>query len=153
MTYLLHRILQNAHLNNYKKGNFMKEKLQKFMMGRYGVDDFSKFILYVMFALCIISLFIRHSIFNLLLLAGLIFLYFRMFSKNIEKRYQENLWFLRKKDSFIHLFQKEKNILAQKKTFHIYTCPGCKQKIRIPKGKGKLLITCPKCHKEFTKRT
>lgn len=123
------------------------------MTGRYGVDDLSKFMLYALLGLCIISIFVRSSILNVILLLGLLLIYFRMLSKNHTKRYQENVKFLQIKDKVLHAFQREKNIAIQKKDFRIYTCPSCKQKIRIPKGKGKVCVTCPKCRKEFIKRS
>lgn len=131
----------------------MKEKLSRFMMGRYGADDLSKFMLYVILALCIISIFVRSPIINAVLLMGIVIIYFRMFSKNHQKRYQENIQFLRIKDKVLHFFRREKDIAAQRKDYRIYTCPSCKQKIRIPKGKGKVCVTCPKCRTEFVKRS
>ena len=131
----------------------MREKIQRFMYGRYGVDDLSKFMLYITLGLCIITIFFRNPILNAILLVGLILVYFRIFSKNHQKRYQENLQFLKIKDKVVHFFHREKNIVEQRKIYRIYTCPSCKQKIRIPKGKGKVCVTCPKCSTEFVKRS
>ena len=81
----------------------------------------------------------------------MIYVYFRMFSKDHQKRYQENVKFLETKNKFLKKVRSEKAIMKQRKTHHIYKCPTCRQKIRIPKGKGRICITCPKCKTEFTK--
>ena len=131
----------------------MKQKFQNFMSGRYGVDDFSKALLYATLALCLVSLFTRNRMLNLLLTAGLVFIYYRMFSKNYSRRYQENLWYLRQKDKVMHFFRRQNSRAQQRKTHRIYTCPQCRQKIRIPKGHGKVQITCPQCKTAFIKRS
>ena len=131
----------------------MKQKFQNFMSGRYGVDDFSKALLYATLALCLVSLFPRNRMLNLLLTAGLVFIYYRMFSKNYSRRYQENLWYLRQKDKVMHFFRRQNSLAQQRKTHRIYTCPQCRQKIRIPKGHGKVQITCPQCKTAFIKRS
>ena len=123
------------------------------MSGRYGVDDFSKALLYATLALCLVSLFTRNRMLNLLLTAGLVFIYYRMFSKNYSRRYQENLWYLRQKDKVMHFFRRQNRLEQQRKTHRIYTCPQCRQKIRIPKGHGKVQITCPQCKTAFIKRS
>ena len=131
----------------------MKQKFQNFMSGRYGVDDFSKALLYATLALCLVSLFTRNRMLNLLLTAGLVFIYYRMFSKNYSRRYQENLWYLRQKDKVMHFFRRQNSLAQQRKTHRIYTCPQCRQKTRIPKGHGKVQITCPQCKTAFIKRS
>ena len=122
----------------------MKERLQRFMIGRYGNDQLNQFI----FILAIISMVLE--IFTLILL---IIGYARTLSRNINKRYEENMRFLATKDAILNKFRKQKYYAAQRKDFHIYTCPTCKQKIRIPKGKGKISITCPKCKTSFIKKS
>ena len=106
----------------------MKDKLNRFMQGRYGVDNLSRFIL-------------------------IIYTYFRILSRNISARYAENQKYLGYTQKIRSWFTREKNMMEQRKTHHIYTCPGCGQKIRIPRGKGqKVEIECPKCHEKFIKR-
>lgn len=131
----------------------MKEKLIRFMQGRYGVDQFSRFLLGLAFILILLSMFIPKSPFYLLGLLILIYCYFRVFSKNISKRYQENTSYLKYHDRLVHRFQKYKNELAQRKTHHIYRCPKCRQKIRVPRGHGRIAIRCPKCNAEFIKKS
>ena len=123
------------------------------MYGRYGVDVLSHFLLYVTLACCVLSMFTRNRLIGFVPTVGLIILYFRMFSKNIPKRYEENQKFLAYKNKFLAFFSRKKNIAAQKKDFRIYSCPNCHQKIRVPKGKGKIQVTCPKCGTQFIKRS
>lgn len=131
----------------------MRDKFMRFMMGRYGADEFSKFLLGSSVALMVLNLFLRIGLLNTLVMVLLVYVYFRMFSKNIQKRYEENMKYLQLKRKVMGRFEKEKRMIADRKVNHIYKCPTCKQKIRIPKGKGKICITCPKCGTEFTKKS
>lgn len=131
----------------------MREKFQRFMIGRYGTDAFGKFLLTVVVVMWIVSLVFNSNTLYFLALLLMVYAYFRMFSRNTTKRYQENLKYLNIKNKLIARFKSEKSQMEQRKTHHIYRCPTCKQKIRIPKGKGRICITCPKCKTEFTKRS
>lgn len=131
----------------------MKEKFQRFMMGRYGVDDLSRFLLYVLVGLMILNFIFRSALISLLLFIGLVVIYVRMFSKNHSRRYEENARFLKLKNKVLGRVRQEKELASQRKDYRIYTCPGCKQKIRVPKGKGKIEVTCPKCHTSFIKKS
>lgn len=131
----------------------MREKFYRFMQGRYGQDELSKFLVGFSMALIIVHLLTRNVIINLLFWVCLIYSYFRMFSKNHSARYAENQKFLALKNKCMYKWENHKRMREQKKIYHIYHCPFCKQKIRIPKGKGSIIITCPKCKQEFGKRS
>ena len=131
----------------------MKERMQRFMAGRYGNDQLNQFIFIVAIISMVLEIITRQSLFYTLTLVLLILAYVRVFSRNINKRYEENMKFLQKKDTILNKFIKQKYYAAQRRNFHIYTCPQCKQKIRIPKGKGKISITCPKCRTSFIKKS
>lgn len=131
----------------------MKEKFYRFMAGRYGTDELSKFLVGVGMVLIILNILTRMKIFNLLFWVCLIYSYFRMFSKNHSARYAENQKFLAFRNRLRYKVDNHKKLREQKKIYHIYSCPYCKQKIRIPKGKGTIIVTCPKCKQEFGKRS
>ena len=131
----------------------MKEKFYRFMQGRYGADELSKFLSGLAMVLIILNLITRNSIFNLLFWVCLIYSYFRMFSKNHSARYAENQKFLGLKNKWMYKWENHKRLREQKKIYRIYSCPYCKQKIRIPKGKGTIIVTRPKCKQEFGKRS
>lgn len=137
----------------------MKEKFMRFMQGRYGVlDTLGKVLLVLGLVLAFFAPVFSgdHVIGMVFYLFGwgcLIYAYFRMFSRNVRKRYDENVRFLNKTAKIRGFFKSQKNLMAQRKDYHIYTCPGCKQKIRIPRGKGKIEIRCPKCGTTFIKKS
>ena len=135
----------------------LKEKLSRFMYGRYGSDRLNIFMVIVLLVCAVINLFVRTGYFSVLLTSWefllLILIYYRMFSKNISKRYAENQKYLVLENKVKRFFGKQKYIQEQRKDFHIYTCPQCRQKIRIPIGKGNISIRCPKCVEEFVKKS
>lgn len=131
----------------------MKRRLMQFMQGRYGVDSFGRALFGATMLFLIISLFARTNWFYVLALALMIYSYFRMFSRNHAKRYAENQRYLALTAVIRRKFYSFKRTMAQRKTHHIYHCPGCKQKIRVPRGKGRIAITCPKCRHEFIKNS
>lgn len=131
----------------------MKEKLQRFMVGRYGFDDLSRIFLGITVACMAASLFMKNQMLYLLGLALLIYIYFRSFSRNIEKRRQENQRFCNFRYQRVVKWNKWKERQAQKKIYRFYQCPQCSQNVRVPKGKGKICITCPKCQFEFIKKS
>ena len=130
-----------------------KEKLQRFMIGRYGTDQLARFLSGCILVLLILNLFIRDRILYWLALALLSYCYFRMFSKNISARLRENAVYLRWWSQVTEKLKKWKAQAVQAWKYHIYRCPGCGQKIRIPRGRGKVSIHCPKCHTDFIRRS
>ncbi len=131
----------------------MREKLIRFMQGRYGMDYLGRFTIILGLIAIILSLFIDSAILSILAWACIIYAYFRMFSRNIYKRSSENQAFLTKTYKIRCFFARQKNMMAQRKTHHIYKCPTCKQKIRVPRGKGRIEIRCPKCNTTFIKKS
>lgn len=134
----------------------MREKFNRFMQGRYGqygADALEKFLMYLIVACIILNLFLKTSVLVLIEWFLLFFYMYRLLSKNYNARYNENQKFLNATAKIRFRFEQEKKLAEERKYHHIYTCPKCKQKIRIPKGKGKIMVRCPKCHHEFQKRS
>lgn len=131
----------------------MREKFARFMAGRYGMDSLGRFTMMLTLLFIVLSYFTRNMLVPCLAWAGIILTYYRMFSRNIYKRSAENQQFLNRTAKLRRWFYTQKNIFTQRKTHHIYKCPSCKQKIRIPKGKGRIEIRCPKCSTKFIKKS
>ena len=131
----------------------LKDRFIRFMYGRYGVDSFGKFTIWGSLILMLIAGWTHQGILSWLAWAGIIYSYFRMFSKNTYKRADENQKYLQMTRGIRTFFYKQRNMMTQRKSHHIYKCPSCKQNIRVPKGKGKIEIRCPKCNTRFIKRS
>ena len=118
--------------------------MQRFMAGRYGHDRLNLTLLVVGCVLCFVQLLVPSGVgvvLTILSEALLILSLFRCFSRNTYKRYNENR-------KFLLLIDRIKD-----RTHRYYTCPKCRQTVRVPKGKGKIAITCPKCREKFVKKT
>ena len=118
--------------------------MQRFMAGRYGHDRLNLTLLVVGCVLCFVQLLVPSGVgvvLTILSEALLILSLFRCFSRNTYKRYNENR-------KFLLLIDRVKD-----RTHRYYTCPKCRQTVRVPRGKGKIAITCPKCREKFVKKT
>ena len=131
----------------------LREKLQKFMIGRYGVDPLNRFIMWAVIVLIFLNLFLRWDVLFFLEIIGLVWCYFRMFSKNYPAREKENRVYMRVRLKVTDFLNKWKFRFQQARQYHIYKCPGCGQKIRIPRGKRRVSIHCPKCGTDFIKKS
>lgn len=126
----------------------LRKKLMDFMYGRNGIDELSRALLILSTVVLLPSLFIKSNIrfiFVLLFWAVVIYTYFRMFSKKLYNRKQENDWYLGK----INYYKLKK---SQSKSYRFYDCPKCRTHLRVPKGVGKITITCTKCGYQFDKK-
>ena len=118
---------------------------RSFMQGRYGTDKLNTAILVAGVIACVLSMWIRFPFLNWLLtvlsyvLMG--WAVFRMLSRNTYKRYQENRKYLQ----FVERIKDREH--------KYFDCPRCRQPVRVPRGKGKIAITCPKCREKFVKKT
>lgn len=130
----------------------MREKITRFMIGRYGNDRLNQVLMIVSVVFFVLSMFF-HGPFYLITVIIMGYCYFRMFSKNISARSTENWWYMHLEQKVKNRIEKQKNKWKQIKYYHIYKCPGCGQKIRVPRGRGRIAVTCRKCGKEFIKKS
>ena len=79
--------------------------------------------------------------------------FYRMFSRNYEKRRAENQKFMGMWYRIKNFFRRQKDKMRQGKNFRFFKCPSCKNNLRVPKGKGKIYVTCPRCGERFIKKT
>lgn len=127
----------------------MKQWLQRFLYGRYGVDQFSISLLLFTFVLIFINLFFRSVWINGFYLIILLYSYFRIFSRNFSQRRKENQTFLKYYEPFRHWIKDKQERFVYRKTYKYFRCPKCKQRLRVPKGKGNITVTCTKCRTKF----
>ena len=134
----------------------MKAWFQRFMSGRYGGDAFSNFLSLAALVVVVLGLFVP-GLFGMLLgwlgWAALIYSYYRIFSRNIPRRAAENRWFLAQRYAVQQRFAGARTRFAQRKVYRYFRCPRCRQQLRVPRGRGRISITCPKCGTQFVKKS
>ena len=127
--------------------------LRNFMAGRYGPDHLNTAILILAIIVSLVSRLIHIPMLVYLSYLILLLALWRMLSRNIYKRRAENDKFLRYwspiKQKCLRFFGRLKN----SRIYKYFKCPSCKNTLRVPRGKGKLQVTCPKCGERFIKKT
>ena len=127
--------------------------LSRFMYGRNGVDPLSMALVWATVVLDIINLFIKvnvpHQMVKILSFALFLWACFRMFSKNLYRRREENDWFVGKLWRPVKRKVSDVKQRSTDKEHKYFTCPNCHTVCRVPRGKGKIVITCPGCHGEI----
>ena len=136
----------------------MRDKLAKLMSGRYGFDQFSRLLLLLSVTCTLLTAILTDfpslaGLSNGASMVLLVWIFYRTFSRNIEKRYLENLHYLEWQGSVRRRLRMRKEKFQQRKEYKFFVCPTCKTNLRVPKGKGKVNITCSKCGNRFQGKT
>lgn len=129
------------------------EKFRKFMYGRNGGDQLSNALLILSVILTIGGQLAKISWLPLVGYIPLGLSLFRVFSKDVSKRRMENYKFAMFLSPIYSRFKNTQKRVKDSKTHKYYKCPNCKQQLRLPKGKGKIVVTCSKCGTKFNKTT
>ncbi len=130
-----------------------RERMAKFMYGRYGTDELSRIYLILVIACLAVHLLTRSIFFYLAGMALLIYGIYRSFSKNTAKMSAQNQKYMTWRYKLVVKYNQTKKQWAQRRDYRFYRCPDCRQKVRVPRGRGKIAITCPKCKTEFIKKS
>ncbi len=131
----------------------LKRKLRRWFERRNGTDTLGRDVCYASLFLVFIDVFLKTGVLTHISFAGYLYSLFRAFSTNVNRRSFENQKYLELRWKAITKFQKTKTRLLDQKDYHYYKCPNCGQTLRVPRGKGKIEITCPKCGHKFDKKS
>ncbi len=123
-----------------------KDKMIRMMYGRYGADTLYAFLQVLFWIVFVVNLFVRSSILSLFSSLILVWMLFRFFSRNIEKRRKENECFLRISKPMRSFISLQKMRWRERKNKRFRRCPYCKTILRLPIKKGVHVASCPKCH-------
>lgn len=129
-----------------------RDKMSRWMYGRYGMDQLNRCIMTITIICMVVTIFTRWNLFYWLAIVGIVLMYYRMLSKNIYKRSTENTKYLNATAGIRRSLARMKS-RSRDKSHCYFKCPSCRQTVRVPRGKGKISITCPKCNTEFIKKT
>lgn len=131
----------------------MRDKLIRFMYGRNGVDQFSRFLIYAALICILLDILLGGGIFYGIGLVLMVYSYFRVFSKNLTKRRAENAKYYQLQSRFTGGFRNWRERQKQRKDYCFFRCPSCRAMLRVPRGKGKIRVTCRKCGNNFERKT
>lgn len=123
------------------------------MVGRYGYDELSRAMSIIALICLLVAMFTGWPLLSTVALILWVWALIRSYSKNISKRQLERQSYLRLTGRIKGWFGTKKRAWSERKTHCYFKCPNCKKTLRVPKGKGKIKITCPECKTQITKKT
>lgn len=130
----------------------IRNAIQRFMYGRYGNDQLNLFLMGLYLLIYLASLFFRAAPLYWISLALILVTLFRMLSRNLERRRMENAGFMRAAGPLLGWLRLRRTIHRDKE--HVYfKCPSCGQHLRVPRGKGKITVTCRGCGASFEEKS
>lgn len=129
--------------------NKFQDKINKFLRGRYGIDELYRLLLIICLIVIIINMLFPSTIFRVLELIIFVICIYRVLSRDITRRRMENQKYLELRDKIISFFNYQKKKYNDRNTHMYKKCPYCHQKIRLPLKKGKHKVKCPNCKREF----
>lgn len=130
----------------------MRERLARFMAGRNGNDQLNIFLLVLDLVLLLLASFLPKGIGRFLyplVLVLLGYIYFRMLSRNVYRRRDENGKYMRLKFKISNWGHIRRERWIQRRDYKFFTCPSCKTTLRVPRGHGRIKIVCRKCGSSF----
>ena len=135
-----------------------RQKIAQFMYGRNGYDAYSQFLLLAAIVLVVLSMLFTWLpplavLFQLGEYAVLIYCIWRVLSRNVYKRQQENARYYEKRQAFFRWCRCARDRWQQRKEYRFFRCPSCHALLRVPRGKGRLQLTCRKCGNRFERKT
>lgn len=134
----------------------MRGWLQRMMIGRNGMDALNRFLSVVLLLIVAVEMFLRGKAalaLSAVSLVLLVVIYWRMLSRDIYHRAQENGTYLRLRYPLVSAVQGWRDRFRQRKDYRFYRCPSCRTWLRVPRGKGKINIVCRKCGTSFRRRS
>ena len=129
-----------------------KEGFRRFMAGRYGADSFSQTIIIAGLVLFLLAAFTRIGLFSILAMALYIWAIFRMYSRNGEKRSQENARYMAATRKLRTSVNQARTRLKNRKKYRYFRCPNCHARLRLPRGVGEVTVNCGQCKHSFRKK-
>lgn len=136
--------------------NFLQRfayKMSAFMYGRYGTDKLSKFLMISALVLMVISWLPNLGLVYFLALAVMIWSLYRTFSRRLDKRRRELDRYLKIQKPIVNFFKLQRNKWRDRKTHVYFKCKKCKAVLRVPKGKGSIVVICTRCKDRIEKET
>lgn len=127
-------------------GNF-RYKMAQFMIGRNGFDAFCRGLLVIAMVLIFADIIIPGRILRSIGMILILYAYFRAFSRNIDRRHAENAWYVSCIETPFRSYMSRDH-----KHYRYFKCPSCGQVLRAPKGRGRIRVTCSRCHSVFEKK-